>query len=253
MHCSINSVCAGGPGAYFPVRQDVWDVLRCDPTFPPRPQRSLFPPAPRPDAPTPARGGGPVRLRPGFGPVHGHGRRARPAPRRPRGGRRRARPRVCGRAADRRPARPPRRPPLRTPGRPARGRRRRRRGPLHRRCSTRSSPTSSCSASGPASCSTPLPRRLRSVLTEYERFYDRPTLDRGDVYAFRDAGIEAVEPGFATWASRSWSTSPARRPAPTPRRSRWTSTTKVESYVTFLLAGRATSSACRRARTRTSR
>ena len=35
-----------------------------------------------------------------------------------------------------------------------------------------------------------------SILTEYERFYDRPALDRGDVYAFRTAGIDAVERGF---------------------------------------------------------
>ena len=35
-----------------------------------------------------------------------------------------------------------------------------------------------------------------SVLTEYERFYDRPALDRGDVYAVRLAGVDAVERGF---------------------------------------------------------
>lgn len=35
-----------------------------------------------------------------------------------------------------------------------------------------------------------------SVLTEYERFYERPFLDRGDVYALRAAGIDAVERGF---------------------------------------------------------
>lgn len=35
-----------------------------------------------------------------------------------------------------------------------------------------------------------------SVLTEYERFYQRPALDRGDVYAVRVAGIDAVENGF---------------------------------------------------------
>ena len=35
-----------------------------------------------------------------------------------------------------------------------------------------------------------------SVLTEYERFYDRPALDRGDVYAVRTAGVDAVERGF---------------------------------------------------------
>lgn len=35
-----------------------------------------------------------------------------------------------------------------------------------------------------------------SVLTEYERFYDRPALDRGDVYALRTAGVDAVERGF---------------------------------------------------------
>ena len=35
-----------------------------------------------------------------------------------------------------------------------------------------------------------------SVLTEYERFYDRPALDRGDVYAVREAGISAIERGF---------------------------------------------------------
>ena len=35
-----------------------------------------------------------------------------------------------------------------------------------------------------------------SVLTEYERFYDRPALNRGDVYAVREAGISAIERGF---------------------------------------------------------
>ncbi len=35
-----------------------------------------------------------------------------------------------------------------------------------------------------------------SILTEYERFYDRPALDRGDVYALRSAGVDAVERGF---------------------------------------------------------
>ncbi|HEX9950610.1 MAG TPA: lytic transglycosylase domain-containing protein, partial [Rubricoccaceae bacterium] len=35
-----------------------------------------------------------------------------------------------------------------------------------------------------------------AVLTEYERFYDTPALDRGDVYAFREAGVDAVERGF---------------------------------------------------------
>ena len=35
-----------------------------------------------------------------------------------------------------------------------------------------------------------------SVLTEYERYYDRPAVDRGDVYAFREAGISAIERGF---------------------------------------------------------
>ena len=35
-----------------------------------------------------------------------------------------------------------------------------------------------------------------SILTEYERFYDRPALDRGDVYAVRTAAVDAVERGF---------------------------------------------------------
>ena len=35
-----------------------------------------------------------------------------------------------------------------------------------------------------------------TVLTEYERFYDRPALDRGEVFAFRDAAIGAIEPMF---------------------------------------------------------
>ena len=35
-----------------------------------------------------------------------------------------------------------------------------------------------------------------SVLTEYERFYDRPAIDRGDVYSVREAGISAIERGF---------------------------------------------------------
>ncbi len=35
-----------------------------------------------------------------------------------------------------------------------------------------------------------------SVLTEYERYYDRPALDRGEVYALREAGISAIERGF---------------------------------------------------------
>ncbi len=35
-----------------------------------------------------------------------------------------------------------------------------------------------------------------SVTTEYERYYDRPLADRGDVYAIRAAGTRAVERGF---------------------------------------------------------
>ena len=35
-----------------------------------------------------------------------------------------------------------------------------------------------------------------SVLTEYERYYDRPALDRGEVYSVREAGISAIERGF---------------------------------------------------------
>ncbi len=35
-----------------------------------------------------------------------------------------------------------------------------------------------------------------SVLTEYERYYDRPALDRGEVYSIKEAGISAIERGF---------------------------------------------------------
>ncbi len=35
-----------------------------------------------------------------------------------------------------------------------------------------------------------------SVMTEYERYYDRTLVDRGDVYAIRAAGTRAVERGF---------------------------------------------------------
>ncbi len=35
-----------------------------------------------------------------------------------------------------------------------------------------------------------------AVLTEYERFYDVSALDRGDVFALREAGIDAVERGY---------------------------------------------------------
>ena len=35
-----------------------------------------------------------------------------------------------------------------------------------------------------------------SVVTEYERYYDRTLVDRGDVYAIRAAGVEAIERGY---------------------------------------------------------
>ncbi|WP_420456605.1 LysM peptidoglycan-binding domain-containing protein [Rubrivirga sp.] len=35
-----------------------------------------------------------------------------------------------------------------------------------------------------------------SVMTEYERYYDRTLVDRGDVYAIRAAGTRAIERGF---------------------------------------------------------
>ena len=39
-----------------------------------------------------------------------------------------------------------------------------------------------------------------SVMTEYERFYGEPVIDRGDVYAVRAAGIDAIERGFDSGA-----------------------------------------------------
>jgi len=39
-----------------------------------------------------------------------------------------------------------------------------------------------------------------SVMTEYERYYDQPALDRGDVYAVREAGVDAIERGWDSGA-----------------------------------------------------
>ncbi|MEM6286379.1 MAG: LysM peptidoglycan-binding domain-containing protein [Bacteroidota bacterium] len=73
-----------------------------------------------------------------------------------------------------------------------------------------------------------------SILTEYERFYERPALDRGDVYALRLAGIEAVERGFDQGA-------PLLDHVTLPNMDTFTSTIpmdvnpKVERYLQFLL------------------
>ena len=83
-----------------------------------------------------------------------------------------------------------------------------------------------------------LDRRFRevysSILTEYERFYERPALDRGDVYAIRTAGIDAVERGFDQGA-------PLLDHVTLPDLETFTSTIpmdvnpKVERYLQFLL------------------
>ena len=73
-----------------------------------------------------------------------------------------------------------------------------------------------------------------SALTEYERFYERPALDRGDIYAFRAAAMEAVEPSFATGT-------PLLEHVDLPKASTFPTTipmdvnAKVEKYITFLL------------------
>ncbi|HEX8384566.1 MAG TPA: transglycosylase SLT domain-containing protein, partial [Rubricoccaceae bacterium] len=72
-----------------------------------------------------------------------------------------------------------------------------------------------------------------AVLTEYERFYDTPALDRGDVYAFREAGVDAVERGFDMGV-------PLLEHVTLPDRSTYATTipmdvnTQVERYVQFL-------------------
>ena len=72
-----------------------------------------------------------------------------------------------------------------------------------------------------------------AVLTEYERFYDQPALDRGDVYAFREAGVDAVERGFDMGV-------PLLEHVTLPDRSTYATTipmdvnTQVERYVQFL-------------------
>jgi len=73
-----------------------------------------------------------------------------------------------------------------------------------------------------------------SALTEYERFYERPALDRGDIYAFRAAAMQAVEPSFATGT-------PLLEHVNLPTVSTFPTTipmdvnAKVERYITFLL------------------
>ena len=73
-----------------------------------------------------------------------------------------------------------------------------------------------------------------SALTEYERFYDRPALDRGDIYEFRAAAMDAVEPSFATGT-------PLLEHVDLPTARTFPTTipldvnAKVETYITFLL------------------
>ncbi|MEO0558284.1 MAG: LysM peptidoglycan-binding domain-containing protein [Bacteroidota bacterium] len=73
-----------------------------------------------------------------------------------------------------------------------------------------------------------------SALTEYERFYERPALDRGDIYAFRSAAMQAVEPSFATGT-------PLLEHVDLPTVDTFPTTipmdvnAKVERYITFLL------------------
>lgn len=73
-----------------------------------------------------------------------------------------------------------------------------------------------------------------AVLTEYERFYQTPALDRGDVYAFREAGIDAVERGFDLGV-------PLLEHVTLPDRATYVTTipmdvnTQVERYVQFLV------------------
>ena len=73
-----------------------------------------------------------------------------------------------------------------------------------------------------------------SALTEYERFYERPALDRGDIYAFRAAAMEAVEPSFATGTPLLEHVDlPTARTFPTTIP--MDVNAKVEKYITFLL------------------
>ena len=73
-----------------------------------------------------------------------------------------------------------------------------------------------------------------AVLTEYERFYQTPAMDRGDVYAFREAGIDAVERGFDMGV-------PLLEHVTLPDRATYVTTipmdvnTQVERYVQFLV------------------
>ena len=73
-----------------------------------------------------------------------------------------------------------------------------------------------------------------AVLTEYERFYDVSALDRGDVYALREAGIDAVERGYDLGV-------PLLEHVTLPDRQTYATTipmdvnTQVERYVQFLV------------------
>ena len=72
-----------------------------------------------------------------------------------------------------------------------------------------------------------------AILTEHERFYQAPMVDRGDVYAFREAGVDAVERGFDMGV-------PLLEHVTLPDRSTYATTipmdvnTQVERYVQFL-------------------
>ena len=72
-----------------------------------------------------------------------------------------------------------------------------------------------------------------AVLTEYERYYQTPMLDRGDVYAFREAGIDAVERGYDMGV-------PLLEHVTLPDRATYVTTipmdvnTQVERYIQFL-------------------
>ncbi len=73
-----------------------------------------------------------------------------------------------------------------------------------------------------------------AVLTEYERFYDVSALDRGDIYAVREAGIDAVERGYDLGV-------PLLEHVTLPDRQTYATTipmdvnTQVERYVQFLV------------------
>ena len=87
----------------------------------------------------------------------------------------------------------------------------------------------------PGALSEPRFRELfGSVTAEYERFYDRPLVDRGDVYAIRSAAVSAIERGFDEGA-------PLLEHVTLPDAETFVTTVpmdvnpKVERYVQFLL------------------